>query len=73
MKTKNIPFLLSPIFYHLSPITLSACPVCFGKTDNVNLVKAFTWGVALMLGFTFLILGILSFVIYKNRGDQRTS
>ena len=35
-----------------------ACPVCFGKaSDQGGLATGLFWGVLLLLGFTFLLLG----------------
>ena len=34
-----------------------ACTVCFGQGENPDLPRAFTWGVVLLIGVTFLVLG----------------
>ena len=33
------------------------CAVCFGASDNPRIPLAYTWGIIILLGFTFLILG----------------
>ncbi|MBI4369914.1 MAG: hypothetical protein HY547_06770 [Elusimicrobia bacterium] len=47
-----------------------ACAVCFGKSDS-SLSKAFTWGIAAMLGPTFAILIVLVFAINKIEKRHR--
>lgn len=47
------------------PGALQACAVCFGKTDNLNLGKAFNWGILILLAFTFSILAVLILTMYK--------
>ncbi|HVE12548.1 MAG TPA: hypothetical protein VNI01_04070 [Elusimicrobiota bacterium] len=39
------------------PRTSSACAVCFGQGDNPDLPRAFTWGIFVLIGVTFLVLG----------------
>jgi uncharacterized ion transporter superfamily protein YfcC len=45
------------------PQTADACAVCFGKSDNLGLIKGITWGIVVLLSFTFsAITGIYLFV-----------
>ncbi len=45
------------------PQAASACAVCFGKSDNIGLIKGITWGIVVLLAFTFsAITGIYLFV-----------
>ena len=42
---------------------LSACPVCFGASDQPDLGSAFRWGIVLLLAATGLMLaGIIAAV-----------
>jgi hypothetical protein len=49
--------------------TLLPCAVCFGAGDNPKLPLAFSWGIFLMMGLTFLILG--TFVVSVMRMEAR--
>ncbi len=43
---------------------LSACPVCFGKSDQPDLGAAFRWGIVLLLAATvFMVAGIVAAVV----------
>lgn len=44
---------------------LLACAVCFGANDNAGLAQGLTWGLFLLLFFTFAILGALCTAVYK--------
>lgn len=48
-----------------------ACAVCFGATGNEHIGRAFTWGIAIMLGFTFVILGGFALAIYNIEKRRR--
>ncbi len=49
------------------PSAVSACAVCFGGADS-NLVKGFTWGVALLLILPFaLTAGFIAMVVQASR------
>ncbi|MBI4386009.1 MAG: hypothetical protein HY551_01375 [Elusimicrobia bacterium] len=47
------------------PQWVHACAVCFGKSDNADLPRAFIWGGAVLLGSTFFILVWLAVAIYR--------
>lgn len=49
----------------LAPRFLHACAVCFGQADNADIGRAYGFGIVIMLGFTFLILGALGIAIYR--------
>ncbi|MBI4063593.1 MAG: hypothetical protein HY401_04755 [Elusimicrobia bacterium] len=67
-------FYFLPTTYYLLPTTpLHACAVCFGKSDNANLAKAFSYGIFVLLGFTFLILTAFGLTVYnieKRRANK---
>ena len=42
-----------------------ACAVCFGAGDNPAIPRAFTWGILVLLGFTFLVLGAFAVSVYR--------
>ena len=44
---------------------LYACAVCFGGTDNAGLASGLTWGLFVLLAFTFAILGALGLTVYR--------
>ena len=57
------------------PRPIHACAVCFGADGDVG--KAYTWGVAVMLGATFSIMASLIYAAYrmekrKAQADART-
>ena len=59
--TKSLPVLLGLCL----PASLEACAVCFGRQGSQNLIKAYTWGLFLMLGFTFFLMSALALTIYR--------
>lgn len=67
MRVAALP--LSVIF--LLPSQSLACAVCFGKSSNPNLAKAYTWGIFLLIGFTFFILGALALAVYRIEQDRK--
>ena len=49
------------------PSAVSACAVCFGGSDS-NMVKGFTWGIALLLVLPFaLMAGFISMIVQASR------
>ena len=48
-----------------APDPLFACATCFGQTDNAGLGRAYAWGVFILMGFTFSILGALALAVYR--------
>jgi hypothetical protein len=49
----------------LAPSKLFACAVCFGKNDNPGLVAGLTWGIAILVGATFLSVAWLAAAIIE--------
>ena len=49
----------------LSPSSAWACAVCFGKSDNGDIGRAYTLGIFVLASFTFLILGALGYAMYR--------
>lgn len=47
------------------PSRAFACAVCFGQADNQSLVKGFTIGGAMLLTFTFSLLGALVYAVVR--------
>lgn len=44
----------------------SACPVCFGKSDGAaGLISGLYWGIAVLLGFTFLSVAGIAMAAWK--------
>jgi uncharacterized ion transporter superfamily protein YfcC len=51
------------VLFAVLPQTAHACAVCFGKSDNLGLIQGITWGIVVLLAFTFSsITGIYLFV-----------
>jgi hypothetical protein len=51
----------------LFPSTLHACAVCFGGADG-NLIRGFTWGVALLGLLPFLLItGLVTLVVRSSK------
>lgn len=44
---------------------LHACAVCFGKSDNPNLPRAFTWGIFFLIVPIFFILAAFVYALYR--------
>lgn len=54
----------------LLPSPLKACAVCFGQTDNAGLVSGLTWGIVVLLGATFLLIGWLVAAVWRIEKDR---
>lgn len=64
---KKILFILAI----LSNQSVFACSVCFGG-GNSNLIRGFTWGIGLLLGLPFLLLGsLIGMIVYSIRKNKR--
>lgn len=44
---------------------LHACAVCFGKSDQPGLIQGLTWGLILLLAFTFLAVSGIALVALR--------
>ena len=50
-----------------------ACAVCFGKVDQPGLISGLTWGLFVLLGFTFFLVSAITITIMrieKNRANH---
>lgn len=61
MRPAALPFIL----ISLLPERGLACAVCFGKSSNPNIAKAYVLAIIILLGFTFAILGSLALAVYR--------
>jgi hypothetical protein len=55
---KYFPSAVLAVFLVAVPSAVSACTVCFGGPDS-DLVKGFTWGVAILGALPFLLAAVL--------------
>lgn len=60
------------------PTAASACAVCFGQADGTGWGRGFLWGLVILLGATFAILGVLAATVarierMKEESDRRSS
>ncbi len=58
----RVTWVLPAVFV---PSSLFACAVCFGQSDSGDLGRAYSFGVLILMGFTFLILGALVLTVYR--------
>lgn len=63
-----MPILISAVILFL-PSLLSACTVCFGGADG-NLVRGFTWGVALLGSLPFALMIVLVTLIVRSTKNR---
>ncbi|GEM_PF-4916989 len=49
------------------------CAVCFGKSDNPNIVKAFSFGIIILLGCTLAAMTLIAYMFYKIEKNRAAS
>ena len=57
----------------LLPSPLHACAVCFGQSDNAGLLSGLSWGLFVLLGSTFFLIGGIALAVLrieKNRAAR---
>ena len=54
------------------PSPLFACAVCFGQSDNAAIGRAYSVGIFILMGFTFLIMGALAVTAYRIEARRAT-
>ncbi len=52
-------------FSRLTAHVSLGCAVCFGKSDNPNIVKAFGFGIVILLGCTLAAMVFIAYMFYK--------
>ncbi len=68
---KAVSALIVSLSLALIPGSLRACAICFGEL-NINMSKAFFWGVLLLLGLPFALVAVLiGLVVHHSRKHQR--
>jgi len=56
------------------PTSVYACPVCFGRgEDQAGLVSGFLWGITILLGLTFSIVGVLIATVIRIEKSRTLS
>lgn len=57
----------------LRPESTLACAVCFGQdVENKGLVSGLSWGLLVLLGSTFAILGVLTAAVVRIERGRPT-
>lgn len=43
----------------------SACSTCFGQNDGSGLYDGFWWGIVILLGITFALVGAFAWTLWR--------
>lgn len=54
-----------------APPPLKACAVCFGQTDNPDIGRAYSWGLLLMMAFTFALLATIVLAVCRLEAARK--
>lgn len=58
------------LLHLLAPELLHACSACFGLDGDADLVRAYTWGLVILISFTFLILAGLTYAMWRLEREK---
>ncbi|MBI5629504.1 MAG: hypothetical protein HY921_01330 [Elusimicrobia bacterium] len=61
------------VLWLLSPAAAHACAVCFGQPQQSGLFRGLGWGLVVLLGFTFSILGALAWTMWRIERNRAAS
>ena len=64
-------FLAVALLSVIVPSLAHSCAVCFGGQADPNVVKAYSWGLFMLMGFTFAVLGAFGYAVWKLEIRQR--
>lgn len=67
---KTLVLFLS--FFSTLQAPLKACVVCFGQSGDLNISRAYFWGIVLMLACTAVLLTAIGIVVYRIEVGRRT-